>query len=356
MTKQHLPKQSLFQWEESQRRPFAGPTSVHSIAPTPSGRKRLSRHPLSQAFGKQSAAARQELTDKLRQSGQVREIITLDDQILLDWDVYNAAVDLGLTVRLTEFRGKDPLAFIIVNCLRHPQWDKGQRAIIAVRLHSWRDRGRPGKSVLSTDLIPSDDDADPKNRNPTSTADMAEAAQASATYITRAKRLETLGLSDAVISGELRFAEAHRRAKLVLDAGLGDAVSHGTREFEAAYHEASMIADAGLLTRVKAGELTCDKAYQMVLAGATGETPSMRPHRPTRAELAHRLAELEIENQCLAQELQAKAPEHGATVTRYRQQVRSLQCDLERAETRVATAEAEVKRLTSVLCHSGRAA
>ena len=141
-----------------------------------------------QAFGEQSAAARQELTDKLRQSGQVREIITLDDQILLDWEVYNAAVDLGLTVRLTEFQGKDPLAFIIVNCLRHPQWDKGQHAIIAVRLHSWRDRGPSGKSVSSTDLIPSDDDADPKNRNLASTADMAEAAQVSTTYINRAKR------------------------------------------------------------------------------------------------------------------------------------------------------------------------
>ena len=75
-------------------------------------------------------------------------------------------MDLGLPVRLEEFSGGDPLAFIIVNCLSQPQWDRGQRAVIAVRLHAWRERGRPGKSVLSTDLSPSASEPEPKTCRP----------------------------------------------------------------------------------------------------------------------------------------------------------------------------------------------
>ena len=152
MTNQDLPQESLIQWAERQRPPSSLSTSTHSIAPTLGGQQRLSRHPLSQAFGNRPAPAREELAQILDQSGQVTQVITLDGQVLLDWEVYNAALDLGLPVPMTEFQGKDPLAFVIANCLRHPQWDKGQRAVIAVRLYDWRERGRPRKSVQNTDL------------------------------------------------------------------------------------------------------------------------------------------------------------------------------------------------------------
>ena len=326
------PEYPLFQWSEQQR--TAGAPGAPPDSAVSTGEERRTRHPPSQAFGEQPAAVRQEFTGKLQQSGQVREIITLDGQILLDWEVYNAAMDLGLTVPLTEFQGKDPLAFIIVNCLHHPQWNQGQRAIIAVRLHAWRQRGRPGKSVLSTDLSAPADASERKPTMPASTADMSQAAQVSPTFITRAKRVEELGLGEVVISGELKFAEAYRRVKLVLDAGLGDTVRNNRQDCEVAYRKARAVADAGFLGRVKAGQCTCDEAYRKVLAGETGGVAAVRPRPPTKAELTKRVEELERENQRLTNEADRAVD----------------------AEARAVAAEAEAFRLNAVLSRSGLAA
>ena len=327
------PEYPLFEWSEQQRAAGAPNAPPDSAAST--GEERRSRHPLSQAFGDLPSARREKLVQRVRQSGTVQEIPTLDGQVLLDWDPYNIALDLGLPVRLEEFSGGDPLAFIIiVNCLDHTPWDKGQRAVIAVRLHAWRERGRPGKSVLSTDLTPSESEPQSKTRVPASTAKIADSTQVSPTFITQAKRVEEFGLGEVVISGELKLAEAYRRAKLVLDAGLGDTVRDNRQDFEVAYRKARAVADAGFLERVKAGQCTCDEAYRKVLAGETGRAAAVRARPPTKAELTKRVEELELENQRLTNEA-ARAVE---------------------AEARAVAAEAEVKRLNAVLSRSGLAA
>ena len=306
--------EDLFQWAESQR----------GKAGAPPGTERLSRHPLSKAFGDLPPKAREALIAKVKQSGAIREIPTLDGHVLLDWDPYNIALDLGLTVRLEEFSGGDPLAFIIVNCLDHTPWDKGQRAVIAVRLHAWRERGRPGKSVLSTNLTPSESEPQSKTRVPASTAKIADSTQVSPTFITQAKRVEEFGLGEIVISGEMKLAEAYRRAKLVLDAGLGDTVRDNRQDFEVAYRKARAVADAGFLERVKTGKFTCEEAYRKALAGETVGVAAVRARPPTKAEMAKRVEELERENRRLADRAEA-------------------------TEARAAAAEAQVKRLTAML-------
>ena len=115
MTNQDLLQESLIHLAERQRLPSSLSTSTHSIAPTLGGQQQLSCHPLNQAFGNRTAPACEELAQILDQSGQVAQVITLDGQFLLDWDVYNAALDLGLSVPMTKFQGKDPLAFVIAN-------------------------------------------------------------------------------------------------------------------------------------------------------------------------------------------------------------------------------------------------
>ena len=180
------PEYPLLEWAKQNRASAAGAPSNNGTSTTG---ERLSRHPLSEAFGDLPPKAREELIAKVKQSGAVREIPTLDNQVLLDWEVYNVALDLGLPVQLRQFSGEDPLAFIIVSCLRQPQWDQGQRAVIAVRLHAWRERGRPGKSVLSTDLSSPADAPKPETCGPAGTVEMAEATQVSPTFITRAKRV-----------------------------------------------------------------------------------------------------------------------------------------------------------------------
>ena len=326
------PKYSLFDWGEQQRAATAPSAPPDSTVST--GGERRSRHPLSQAFGGLPPAGREKLIAKIRQSGTVREIPTLDNQVLLDWEAYNIALDLGLPVRFEEFSGGDPLAFIIVNCLHQPHWDQGQRAVIAVRLHAWRERGRPGKSVFSTDFPPSESELQPRTGAPASTAEIADSAQVSPTFITRAKRVEAFGLGETVISGELRFAEAYRRVKLVLDAGLGHMIQSGQQDFETAYREAKVVVDAGFLNPVKSGEFTCAEAYHKVLAGETVRVAAVRARPPTKAELIRRVRELERENQRLINEA-----------------TRAVE-----AEARAVAAEAEVERLNAVLSRSGLAA
>ena len=330
----------------------SGPSSQEAA---PAAAKRRSRHPLNQAFGDLPDHARKELTESVRQAGQVREILTLDGRILMDWDLYNIALDLGLPVRLDEFRGHDPVAFVVVHHLRQPQWNHGQRAVIAVRLYAWREPGRPGKPVHSTDLSSCLDGSNVTPEAPATTAEMAEAAQVSPSFITRAKRVHELGLSGAVIAGDLKFAEAYRRVRLVSDAGLADAVMRGEEEFDAVHSRAQVIADAGLLKRVRSRDLDFDAAYRMALAGETGERDPVRPRLPTKAELAARMSELEGENRTLVQRLQGDTPEHGEIV-RYHQQIYSLRSDLNYAEARAAVLETEVNRLTALLRRSETAA
>ena len=206
------------------------PSAMSPGNPEPSASNRSSRHSLSQACGNLPTTAREELAKRVNQSGSVRTIPTLDGRILLDWELYNIALDLGLPVRLEEFQGHDPVAFVVVHHLRHPRWDHGQRAVIAVRLHAWREPGRPEKPVHSTDLSSCLDGSNVTPEAPATTAEMAEAALVSPTFITRAKRVHELGLSGAVISDDLKFGEAYRRVRLVLDAGLDDAVIHEEAE------------------------------------------------------------------------------------------------------------------------------
>ena len=148
------------------------------------------------------------------------------------------------------------MAFVVANSLHQRHWDPGQRAVITVRLYSWRDRGRPEKSVLNTDLSPPEDGSEVAVGRVASSAEMAETARVGVSYVTRAKRVQAFGLGEAVLSGEMSLAEAHRRVKLVTDAGLGHMIQSGQQDFETAYREAKAVADAGFLHPVKSGELT----------------------------------------------------------------------------------------------------
>lgn len=190
---------------------------------------KLAHNPLQHHTTKINQASRDTPFSRARYSAPLRrvcqpdpatEILTLEGRILTDWELYNAALHLGLSVRLREFTGDDPMAFIIVHRLRQPRWDYSQRAVITVRLCDWREPGRPRKPVHGTDLSPCPDGSDVTPEISATTAGMAEAAQVGPFFITRAKRVHGLGLSAAIIPGEISFADAYRRAWLVLDAGL----------------------------------------------------------------------------------------------------------------------------------------
>lgn len=342
-----------FDQSESKKNRQDAPSRAPAPNPTPPTPARLSRHPLSQACGDLPTAAREALTKQVEQSGSVRTIPTLNNQVLLDWELYNIAADLGLEVRTEAFQGPDPVAFVVLHHLRQPHWDRGQRAVITVRLYNtWREPGRPAKPVLNTDLSQSQDEPNLTPEDPATTEEMAEAAQVSPTFITRAKRVHELGQAEAVISGNLKFAKAYQRVRLVTDAGLAEAVTRGEQAFDDVHSRAQVIADAGLLKRVKAKELDPDEAYEMARAGETGEREPERTRPPNKAELAKRVAELEAENR----KLRTGNSEHADAVVRHQQQVSSLQSDLAHAEARAAAAEAEVNRLTALLPSTDMAA
>ena len=322
-----------------------------SSEPASAAVKRIARHPLNQAFGDLSEQDRKELTECVRRAGQVREIFTLHGRILTDWEFYNVALDLDLPVRIKEFEGNDPVAFLAAHHLRHPRWDHGQRAVIAVRLYAWREPGRPENPVRSIDLPPGEGGPDATMQATATTAEMAEAAQVSPTLITRAKRVHEMGLSEAVISGELKITEAYRRVRLVCAAGLADAALGGEEAFDGAFRKAQVLADAGFLQMVKTNKLNVDAAWKLALAGETGQrVPARRPPL-TKAQLAKRLTEAEDEIRVLVRRLEGRDPEHSDMEQIYRQ-FRSRTDELRAAETRAERLDAEVTRLTGLLRHA----
>ena len=269
----------------------------------------LPAHPFSELLGIRSHEQRQTLKEALRMSGEVEAVITLDGQVLYDPDRYHAALELGLTVQVTEFSGDDAIDYLCSRRLHEIDHDKGARATIVTSVYHWVGRGRPGKFTSNVDF-PSDD------RYAKTAADLASLAGVSVSLITKAKEIFAFGLAEVVISGQLKFGSAYRRVTQVRKAGLDQEVLSGALDFEAAWQ----------------------RAQEM----QTTASPSDRQRKPTEQDHAARVRELEAEVEGLRLQLAEREPQGQSGVLDSDDNVRQLVRERDEAVRRAEMAEARV--------------
>ena len=269
----------------------------------------LPPHPFSELLGIRSPERRQALKEAMRMSGEVEAVITLDGQVLYDPDRYHAALELGLTVQVTEFSGDDAIDYLCSRRLHEIAHDKGARATIVTSVYHWVGRGRPGKFTSNVDF-PSDD------RYAKTAEQLASLASVSVSLITKAKEIFAFGLAEVVISGQLKFGSAYRRVTQVRKAGLDQEVLSGALDFEAAWQ----------------------RAQEM----QTTTSPSDRQRKPTEQDHAARVRELEAEVEGLRLKLGEREPEGQSGVLDSDDNVRQLVRERDEAVRRAEMAEARV--------------
>jgi hypothetical protein len=120
----------------------------------------------------------------------VREAGYLYEGKILDgWNRYQAALKAKKQMRLEDYRGSDPVGFVLGKNLYRRHLTPGQRAEIVVRAHDWADSGRPER--VSSDTV-----SPPKTTN----EQMEVEAGASKRTVQRAK--EKVRLEQAAAAGE----------------------------------------------------------------------------------------------------------------------------------------------------------
>ena len=163
------------------------------------------RHPLSAAFPDMDDEEFQDLLSSIKAHGQREPITLYQDKILDGWHRYRACQQLGVSPITTEFKGDDPVAFVIDLNLNRRHLSPSQKAIAVVSCSSWAKEGRPKHTRYELD------ETVPNEPVFKTTNEMAKLAGVGNSTIKRAKEIVTKGDKETVEKvkkGALTLSEA----------------------------------------------------------------------------------------------------------------------------------------------------
>lgn len=103
-------------------------------------------HPYAELFPWIEGAAFDEFVEDIRQRGVLEPIVMFEGQLLDGRNRYMAARKLGIKYPVTEYRGKDPLGYVLSKNLARRHLNESQRAMVAAKLakldHGVRQTGK----------------------------------------------------------------------------------------------------------------------------------------------------------------------------------------------------------------------
>lgn len=163
-------------------------------------------HDYANIFPWMEGAAFDELKADIAANGIREPIVFLDDQILDGRNRYMAARDLGIEYPRVEYRGDDPLGYVVSLNLRRRHLTDNQRAMVAKKLANMPE-GRPTKTVAIETVFISQERA----------AEMMGVSVASVKRASSVIEHGTPELVTAVEDGSVALSNAAEVAKLPID-------------------------------------------------------------------------------------------------------------------------------------------
>jgi len=182
----------------------AAPINFGAVG-SPAARRGMSAmqfHPLANIFPLLEGDEHDALTEDIMLHGQHEPIVLYQDMILDGRNRYRACVRLGVPPVFEEYRGDDPLAYVISLNLRRRHLDESQRAMIADKVATMRQGER-------TDLEPS------ANLRKVSQQDAAKLLNVSERSITNAATVRREGVPELQRAVETGVASVSAAATAV---------------------------------------------------------------------------------------------------------------------------------------------
>jgi chromosome segregation ATPase len=141
------------------------------------------------------------LAEDIKRHGQREKGVVLDGMVLDGWHRFLACQQVGVEFGFTEFRGNDPVEFVLSKNLHRRHLTASQRAMSIVAATNWRPAG-----VNSSSAAAAEDTETAKS--------LAEKAEVSQRTIEHAKTAHRAGLGQAVLEGKVSAETAAKVAKL----------------------------------------------------------------------------------------------------------------------------------------------
>lgn len=169
-----------------------------------------SQHPLSAAFPSMSDEDFQALVDDIDNNGQREPVMIFEGMILDGWHRYRACTSLGMEVTKFEFKGDDPVSFVMSSNLHRRHLTASQRAAAVVACTQWRPVGKAKPETIS---------------GLQTEKEMARVAGTSDRTIRDAKMAHKAGLTDVVKSGAMTANEAAKVARGTIEKASKPAIT-----------------------------------------------------------------------------------------------------------------------------------
>lgn len=164
--------------------------------------RELKRHPLSEAFGDMSDVEFEAVCADMRQHGfdERKKIAVYQGQILDGWNRQRAAIVSHKVPSYHEYKGDDPLGFVIRENMNRRHLDTSQRALIAGKIATFGHGGQRTKS--SVDLRITIDKA----------AEKMDVGRGAAVHGKKVAEHGTKELQAAVMDGDISVSDAAKVA------------------------------------------------------------------------------------------------------------------------------------------------
>lgn len=160
------------------------------------------QHPLSAFFPSMAGDDYQALVDDIDVYGQREPVMIFEGMVLDGWHRYSACIKLGMEPTKFEFKGDDPVAFVMSQNLHRRHLTGSQRAAAVVACSAWMPANRPiASKVAVAATLPKTND------------EMAKEAGVKTRTISDVKTAQKAGLIDSVKEGAMTAEEAAKVAR-----------------------------------------------------------------------------------------------------------------------------------------------